>query len=188
MSWSMALIPLLSAFLTGNASALSQRHPVNRESAIIAEFQKRVSDYVELRKSAVAQLPALKATTSPAKILEYQHTLAAKIVAARPHATRGNIFTPTISMEFRRLIQTTMDGPDARRIRASLRRGEPVKVSIQVNHPYPETVPVETSPPSLLLNLPKLPAELEYRVVGQGLVLHDVDSNLVVDFIPGVIQ
>lgn len=186
-SWSMVLVPLISAYLTGNASAPSQRQRVNGESAIIAEFQKRVSDYVRLRKSAAAQMPAMKATASPAKILEYQHVLAARIVAARPHATQGNIFTPTIAMEFRRLIQATMQGPDERRIHASLRRGEPVKVNIQVNRPYPAMVPVETSPPSLLLNMPKLPPELEYRVVGQGLVLHDVDANLVVDFIPGVI-
>ncbi|HKT11053.1 MAG TPA: hypothetical protein VJW77_04430 [Terriglobia bacterium] len=48
--------------------------------------------------------------------------------------------------------------------------------------------PVETTPPSLLLNLPKLPAELEYRVVQHDLVLHDVKANLVVDYVPGAIR
>jgi hypothetical protein len=56
-----------------------------------------------------------------------------------------------------------------------------------VNHPYPAMKPVETTPPSLLLNLPKLPAELEYRVVGHDLVLHDVEADLVVDFVPRAI-
>ena len=41
-------------------------------------------------------------------------------------------------------------------------------------------------PPSILLNLPKLPEELEYRFVGPHLILHDVNANLIVDFIPGV--
>jgi hypothetical protein len=185
--WSLLLVPVVSTFLAGAASVLSQQQRVNRESAIDAEFQKRVSDYVKLRKSAAAQLPALKTTAAPAKILEYQHALAARIVAARPNTTKGNIFTPAIATEFRHLIQITMHGPDAGRIHASLQRGEPVRVNIQVNHPYPAMVPVETSPPSLLLNLPKLPAGLEYRVVGHDLVLHDVDANLVVDFISGTI-
>ena len=187
MSWSVVLPLLICGFFAGHASASGQSQRVNRESTIIAEFQKRVSDYVKLRKSAATQLPALKTTASPAKILEHQHALAAKIIAARPHATHGNIFTPTIAAEFRHLIQITMHGPDAGRVHASLRRGQPVKGNIEVNHSYPEMVPVETTPPSLLQNLPRLPAELEYRVVGQSLVLHDVDANLVVDFIPRAI-
>jgi hypothetical protein len=186
-SWGMLLAPLISTFLTGNASARSQHQRVNQESAIIAEFQKRVSDYVKLRKSAAAQLPALKSTASPARILEYQHDLAAKIIAARPHATQGNLFTPSIAVEFRHLIHITMRGPEESRIHASLQRGAPVKSKTEVNHPYPAMTPVETTPPSLLLNLPKLPAGLEYRVVGHDLVLHDVDANLVVDFIPRAI-
>ena len=187
MSWSMLLVPLISGFFTGRVSAPGQRQRVNQESAAIAEFQKRVSAYVKLRKSAAVQLPALKTTPSPAKILDYQHALAAKIVAARPHATQGNIFTPTIAVELRHLIEIAMRGSEAGRIHASLQRGELVKSNIEVNHPYPAMVPVETTPPSLLLNLPRLPAGLEYRVVGHDLVLHDVDANLVVDFIPRAI-
>ena len=39
-------------------------------------------------------------------------------------------------------------------------------------------------PPSLLLNLPKLPKELEYRFVDHELIVRDVAANLIVDFIP----
>lgn len=187
MSGSMFLASLMSFFPTVNAPALNRSQRINRESVIIADFEKQVSNYVKLRKSATAQLPALKTTASPAKILEYQHALAAKIVAARPHANQGNIFTPAIATEFRHLIQISMHGPDAGRIHASLQRGEPVISKMEVNHRYPAMTPVETTPPSLLLNLPKLPDGLEYRVVGHDLVLHDVDANLVVDFISGAI-
>ena len=41
-------------------------------------------------------------------------------------------------------------------------------------------------PPSLLLNLPKLPKELEYRFVGRELILRDIAANLIVDVIPEV--
>ena len=143
---------------------------------------------MKVHKAAAKQLPALKSTASSAKITEYQHALAAKIVAARPHAAQGAIFTPPIAAEFRRLIHTTMTGPRARRIHTSLQRGAPVKANIEVNHPYPAMTPLETTPPSLLLNLPKLPKQLEYRVVDHDLVLHDVKANLVVDFVPRAIH
>jgi hypothetical protein len=41
-------------------------------------------------------------------------------------------------------------------------------------------------PPSLLLNLPELPKELEYRFVGRELVLRDSAANLIVDVLPDI--
>ncbi|HET9179074.1 MAG TPA: hypothetical protein VFQ24_12015 [Terriglobia bacterium] len=175
---------LVPAVLATGAAASGQHQRVNQQSAIVADFQKRIESYMKLHKAAAGQLPALKSTASQAKILDYQHALAARIVAARPHATRGEIFTQPVAAEFRRLIRTTMTGSRAGRIRSSLQRGAPVKSNIEVNHPYPAATPVETTPPSLLLNLPKLPTELEYRVVNHDLVLHDVKADLVVDFVP----
>jgi hypothetical protein len=37
------------------------------------------------------------------------------------------------------------------------------------------------------MNLPPLPAELEYRVVGHSLILRDIEANLIVDFIVNAI-
>ena len=44
-----------------------------------------------------------------------------------------------------------------------------------------------TMPPSLLAALPPLPKSLEYRIIGQYLVLRDVEAALIIDFIPAVI-
>jgi hypothetical protein len=45
-------------------------------------------------------------------------------------------------------------------------------------------------PPLLLLQLPKLPADIEYRFVGRTLLLRDSKSNLIIDYMkeaaPGV--
>jgi hypothetical protein len=180
-------ILLAPAVLAAGLSVHGRRERVNQEAAIIQQFDQRVAAYVQLQKAAKAHLPALKPEVSPAKILNYEHALAARIRAARPHANQGNIFTPSVAREFRRLIQITMHTPQAGRIRTSLQRGAQVKTNVVVNHSYPAMTPVETTPPSLLLNLPKLPAELEYRVVGHDLVLHDVEADLVVDFVPRAI-
>ena len=80
-----------------------------------------------------------------------------------------------------------MKGPQAARIQDSLQRAEPVQLELQVNAVYPASVPLQSTPPSLLLNLPKLPPEVDYRVVGDKLVLRDVEANLIVDFIPHAI-
>ncbi len=184
VAFGVVLMPAVAA--TG-AAASGQHQRVNQRSAIVADFQKRIESYMKVHNSAAGQLPALKSTASQVKILEYQRALAAKIVAARPHATQGQIFTPAVAAEFRRLIRTTMTGARASRIQASLQRGTPVKSNFEVNHQYPAVTPVATTPPSLLQNLPKLPTELEYRIVDHDLVLHDVKADHVVDFVAGAI-
>jgi hypothetical protein len=65
----------------------------------------------------------------------------------------------------------------------SLEHAEPVEGQIKVNASYPP-VPLQSMPPSLLANLPRLPAGLDYRIVGRSLVLRDVQANLILDFIP----
>ena len=46
---------------------------------------------------------------------------------------------------------------------------------------------MQTTPPTLLLNLPKLSEKLDYRIVGNNLVLRDVEANLIVYFLPQAI-
>ncbi len=170
-----------------HASASGQKVRVNQDALLVDEFQKKVADYVKLHRDAAAKVPPLKSTDSPTRIDEYQRALASMIRAARPQARQGDVFTSPIAAEFRRLIKITMRGPQANLIHASLRRGEPVSLTVSVNDAYPPTVPLQTAPSSLLLNLPKLPPEVEYRVVGHNLVLRDVAANLIVDFLPGAV-
>jgi hypothetical protein len=58
---------------------------------------------------------------------------------------------------------------------------------LRVNARYPKELPLQSTPPSILLNLPKLPPELEYRIVGHDLVLLDVKAGLIVDYLPRAI-
>jgi hypothetical protein len=167
---------------------MGQAPRVNRNSVIIKDFESRVTDYVKLSKKAASGPAAPKQTESAAKLKEYQLALAAKIRAARPQAKQGDIFTPDVKKVFQRLIAASFAGPKGETLRASLRHAEPVKLlNLQVNDNYPEGVPLQSTPPSLLLDLPKLPPEVEYRIVGRDLVLRDVKANLIVDFINNVI-
>jgi hypothetical protein len=185
MSGAAHVIFFLSYAITAPAQAPEK---VNWDSPVARDFNRRVADYVKLRKTAQKEIHRLKPTKSPEAIEQYEHHLAHRIREARYSAVQGNIFTPAITEEFRRVIGITMQGPEAAGIRQSLQRAAPVRSRVmRVNSAYPAGLPLQSTPPSLLLKLPPLPPEVEYRVVGHDLVLRDVEANLVVDLIPNAI-
>lgn len=152
----------------------------------VNDFEARVAKYLDLRKKEAGSAP--RPTNSSEKLAETQQDSAAKVKAVRRDAKQGDIFTPEIAVYFRRQISATLAGRDGRKIRASLRHAEPVPaLALQVNQVYPQGIPLQSTPPTLLLNLPPLPKELEYRIVGRNLVLHDIVPNIVVDFIRNAI-
>jgi hypothetical protein len=168
------------------AAALSTA-PANPHAAVLHDFDQRVAVYAKLHHAAESQLPKLKPTASPEAITRHVRELGDRIRQLRTAARQGDIFTPAIAAEFHRLIGVTMGGAEAGRIRDSLKSAEPVKLALEVNDPYPPGVPLQSTPPTLLLNLPELPREVRYQVVSGALVLHDIGANLVVDFLPDAI-
>ena len=183
-------LPILMCCAASVVLLAQSRASVNPEAVIQQEFQKRVSDYLKLRKTIEGQAPRLKPTVSVEKIEHHQTEFTHKIREARRSARRGDIFTSEISSEFRRLIALALQGSNAGRVEKSLRSAEPevrARVRVEVNHKYPASVPLQSTPATLLVNLPKLPPELEYRVVGHYLVLMDVKANLILDYIPKAI-
>jgi hypothetical protein len=159
-------------------------------SKALDAFNQRIGEYVKIHKASKGEAGGgLKNTSSPGEIQANQRSLAEAIRKARPDARQGDIFSAEIAAEFRRLLAATLEGPGGARIRESLQRGEPARPpDIRVNAVYPPGFPLQSTPPSLLLNLPKLPPELEYRVAGHDLILRDREANLIVDFIPDAIR
>jgi hypothetical protein len=151
----------------------------------VKEFQGRIGSYLSAKKKKDI---AKKPTDSPDKLAQQKQQTAEKTQEARPAAQRGDIFTPAVTAYFKKQIESTLRGPDGDKIRASLRHAEPLpNVQLQVNAKYPRNLPLQSTPPTLLMNLPSLPKELQYRIVGSTLVLYDMSSGLVVDFIPGAV-
>jgi len=171
---------LLSLLLS--ASSTPQK---SDDTAAIKDFQARIAGYLDLQKQQ--GLPN-QSTSSPSKLAEQEQQRVEKTRKARPAGRQGDIFAPEIAAYFKRQIASTMRGPDGAKIRASLRHAEPLpNIHLQVNAKYPSDLPLQSTPPTLLMNLPRLPKELQYRVVGSTLVLYDVLSGLVVDLIPAAV-
>jgi hypothetical protein len=165
----------------------SGQNRVNPNAPIVGDFEKRVTDYVNLQKSIAKGLPAPKPTEEPQKIIDHQRELAKRIRAARHQAKQGEIFTAEICKEFHRLLALAEEGENDAHIQKSLERAEPVRLTLHVNDAYPADIPLQSTPPTILMNLPSLPPGLEYRIASRALLLRDATANIVIDLIPNAI-
>ena len=165
--------------------------PLNPDSTIIADFNKRLDHYVKVQRALADKSPDLEETKNPADIKVAQETLAAKIREARKNAKQGDIFTPEIAALFKRLMYPELKGTEGRETKQALQEedGEVAQVWLKVNATWPASEPLTTTPPNILANLPQLPEDVEYRVTNKRhLVLRDVDANIIVDFIYNAIR
>jgi len=172
------------------AAKTSTDPAVNPNAAVMADFKVRVDKYAELYKDLAKGAAAQKDNRTPEQIEAQKTALTAKIQAARAGAKQGDIFAPDTRPVFRKLLAPEMKGEDGRDAKAVMKDDAPAPgtVPFKVNAKYPEDQPKPTMPANLLLNLPKLPEPLEYRVVGQHLLLIDTASDLIVDYILNVIR
>jgi hypothetical protein len=151
---------------------------------ILADFSTRVWTYSELRSTLEKGLPALTVTDDPAQIRSAELALAKKIRVARAGAKQGEIFTPTISVEFRKVLLLEMNA----NIWTTIMDDNPGDFSYDINDTYPKRRPLSTMPFNILVRLPRLPEDIEYRFVGRHLILHDTRANVILDRIPCAIQ
>lgn len=161
--------------------------PPNRDAKVMADFRQRVDAYAELRRSVEARLPPLSKEATPAAIDTHQRAFATSLAKARSTARPGDVFTPAMQDVVRRFMARLFKSPPERRqIRDSVMDDNPGRgaVAVKINARYPDVVPLSTMPPDVLKNLPALPEPLEYRFVGETLILLDPDAHIVVDYVP----
>lgn len=182
---------LFSLFLVCSSTCRSGAAPTQDDSK---QFQERVEKYVALQKKAISTVPPIgKDVTDAALIARHQQQVAEAIRALRPNAKPGEIFTPGVKQMIAATVKAKVDGKAGSGAKSTI-LGEgnpknaesPVAVNLTVNAAYPATAPLSTMPPSVLMALPPLPKELEFRFVGRSLILRDTEANLIVDVAPNV--
>ena len=157
--------------------------PTNPDAKLIAEFQRHVKEYAELHEKLENTLEPLPEKPTPERITEHQRALERLLMRARSDAEQGDIFSEAIRAYFRRQLARVLEGPDGAAVRASILDEDTRAVRLRVNSRYPPNIPVSNVPAQILLALPRLPEQLEYRFVGESLVLLDVHSYTIVDYI-----
>lgn len=179
-----AAVGAVLAFGTGCKDAEPDRS-ANPTDAMFADFARRLESYTTLRERLTDSIGDLDPTKSQAEIAARAVALGNAIVAARPHAKQGDIFSPEVSA----FIATLVRQEYSRRSEPVLETREDQQDELpnfepRVNQIYPTTYPLATFPPALLPVLPPLPEEIEYRIVRDNLILRDVEANIILDFMP----
>jgi len=154
----------------------------SRDQKTIADYQKRMNDYVALHKKIEASLPKLPDQATQEQIDKNQRAFADLLMKARVNAKQGDLFGPDMSALVRRALAPLFKGPQGARLRAAIFE-EPHPVVPRVNTRYPDEVPLSTMPPSVLKALPPLDEEIEYRFIGRHLILLDPHAHLIADVV-----
>lgn len=161
---------------------LWQPAAVNPKPAALADLQKRLDAYLQLRAELARKLEPLSPTASAADLQARQQALAAAIKTARARAKQGDLIPRAV----REMIRKTTTA-DFRRRRPADKRAAfqevPEGPLPAINQTYPVEAALPTVPPLLLASLPPLPDNLQYRFFGRHIVILDGDVQIVVDYV-----
>ena len=161
--------------------------PLSPEDArALATMNDRLREYVDLHLKLERTLPSLPKDATPQQIDKNQRAFEKLMRDTRKTAKPGDLFTAEAQPVIKRLLATVFGGPDGKQLKASIMDEnpvDPVALKIGVNSRYPDTVPLTSIPPQVLQTLPKLSEDLEYRFIGDWLILFDVHAHVIADYI-----
>jgi hypothetical protein len=152
------------------------------DASVLAEFKAKVEKYVSVRDTLVGHSASMKKTDDPAAITAAEQALAEKIRQTRPDAKQGEFFTPATVAAFKRMMKPALKGPEGSENRNAIKDDVPENVPFRINGDYPKEETVSTVAPDVLLSLPALPDNVQYRFVGKHLILYDARANTVIDY------
>ena len=166
---------------THGVSAQDFLSPKDRQ--IFTDFEKRASDYVNMRETLEGKMPKLSREATAAEIETHKMNLQKSVQAARAAAKKGEIFSPATEELIRTIISKEFSGSkELSELLESVTEADTKGVPLRVNYPYPESKEEIEIPPALLLRMPQLPKQLRYRFVGSNLLLVDRENELILDY------
>ena len=161
--------------------------PLSPEDAkALATMNGRLREYTDLHIKLERTLPVLPKDPTPTQIDQNQRTFEKLMRDTRKNAKPGDLFTAEARPVIIRLLATVFGGPDGKQLKRSIMDEnpiDPVALKLTINSRYPDTVPLASIPPQVLQTLPKLIEGLEYRFVGDWLILFDMHAHVIADYI-----
>ena len=153
------------------------------DSQALATMNDKVKEYIDLHTKLEAGLPEIPKEATPQQIDKNQRAFEALMRKTRATAKQGDIFTPQAQPVIKRLLASVFAGPEGKQLKASIMDENPAGITLVVNGRYPDSVPLSTVPPEVLQTLPKLSEDMEYRFIGDRLILLDTHAHVIADFI-----
>jgi hypothetical protein len=110
------------------------------------------------------------------------------IISARQRAKQGDMFFIQIDSLIRERAQAVFARPEGAQYKATIQDEQAERnVAAHVNQRYPDDLPLSAVPASVLVSLPPLPPELQYRFLRRHLILIDIGARIIVDYLPDVV-
>ena len=184
----MKIITTLAAlgFAAGIAPPAPAQSSFAPSPATVA-FVAATRDYAAMHRRLESVVGRIEINSSADEINRSMAALAAAIRAERRDARQGDFFTPALGRELRARINDALLDHDytAEDVRASARVDtiDSREFRPEINGPF-FWVLAAAMFPCVIESLPPLPPELQYRIVGNDLLLIDVHASLIVDFLP----
>lgn len=186
--WSGIAAALAVVMLAGAPIALAQVS--SDPSPAVREFTDATRAYALLHRQLERNVPALEVTSNPEAIHRAVQAMAAAVRAARADARPGEFFTDALAVELRDRIAGALAAsdftPDDVYANEAAEGIDAPMAPLRVNGSFPWLYATSMFP-CVLDALPALPPELQYRIVGNTLVLIDVHADLIVDLLPYVL-
>lgn len=147
------------------------------DAETLADFNQRVRNYAELRRTAERDVPPLRITENADEIIKSERTLTRRIRDVRGSSDQGQIFSGQMERQLQELFVVVVDAAT----RSAIMDDGPDEFDLDVNEAYPRDKSLATMPPNILLRLPALAEDMEYRFVGRHLIVRDIRANMIVD-------
>lgn len=158
------------------------------DAAALHQFEEAIATYLALRQTLVLEkITGPTPNSTSTELNRASDVLAAAIQRARAKAKPGDLFVAPFTPVLKRRVVEVVRSENLGPVLADIDDESPGQVTPTVHLRFPVAAPMATMPPSLLAALPPLPKVLEYRIVGEYLVLRDVEAALIIDFIPAAI-
>jgi hypothetical protein len=172
------------AVLAATTATFAQ--PLYDSDGVVA-FSRAADSYTFMHRRLERRLPVVDVNANPETIRRAIDAMAAAVRAARPDARQGDLFNPVVQQTIRTRIARALKahGMTPADVRAAeLAEGiDSTSVTLTVNGVFPWVIGTAMVP-CIIEVLPRVPIELQYRIVGWDLVLIDVHAGLVIDILP----
>ena len=157
------------------------------EASAIKQFDEAIAKYMALRRGLRSEVRGPVKDSSSSQVTDASDALAGAIQRARQDAQVGAIFSEPVAAVIKRRIADAVRTEKLEAVLAGIddegKTGPAPKVHLRL----PVSAQMAMMPPSLLKVLPPLPKALEYRILGNDLVLRDVDASLILDYVPAAV-
>lgn len=182
-----ALAAVIAAVMIAATASQAFAQTPDPGAQAVQAFERATRDYVQMHRRLESQIGAIQLNSTVAEVNRTIQELAAAIRAERLGATQGDFFTPALATELRARINSALRDngftPGDVRQNERLEAIEADTGALRVNGTFPWVLATAMFP-CVIAALPPLSAELQYRIVGDMLVLIDVHASLILDLLP----